>query len=165
MGFGKIGKGFKSVGKGFKNIGKGLGRLAGNLTGGLLGESDAERNQKRLIEEQRQEADRQADLYRQQIEEESRRRKEEADRAAAEAQRSRDEQANLLREAEERTKAEDNFKRQIAQDSASLTNALLNQTANKQTTNVDYSNAVNMDITDKKDDDIDKLKKAFKRKL
>lgn len=158
MGFGKIGKAFKSVGRG-------LGRLTGNLTGGLIGESDAERNQKRLIEEQRQEADRQAELYRQQIEEETKRRKEEADRAAAEAQRARDEQANLLREAEERAKAEDNFKRQIAQDSASLTNALLNQTASKQTTNVDYSNAVNPDITDNKDDDIDKLKKAFKRKL
>lgn len=158
MGFGKIGKAFKSVGRG-------LGRLTGNLTGGLIGESDAERNQKRLIEEQRQEADRQAELYRQQIEEETKRRKEEADRAAAEAQRARDEQANLLREAEERAKAEDNFKRQIAQDSASITNALLNQTANKQTTNVDYSNAVNADITDNKDDDIDKLKKAFKRKL
>lgn len=158
MGFGKIGKAFKSVGRG-------LGRLTGNLTGGLIGESDAERNQKRLIEEQRQEADRQAELYRQQIEEETKRRKEEADRAAAEAQRARDEQANLLREAEERAKAEDNFKRQIAQDSASITNALLNQSTNKQTTNVDYSNAVNADITDNKDDDIDKLKKAFKRKL
>lgn len=158
MGFGKIGKAFKSVGRG-------LGRLTGNLTGGLIGESDAERNQKRLIEEQRQEADRQAELYRQQMEEETKRRKEEADRAAAEAQRARDEQANLLKEAEERAKAEDNFKRQIAQDSASITNALLNQSTNKQTTNVDYSNAVNADITDSKDDDIDKLKKAFKRKL
>ena len=158
MGFGKIGKAFKSVGRG-------LGRLTGNLTGGLIGESDAERNQKRLIEEQRQEADRQAELYRQQMEEETKRRKEEADRAAAEAQRARDEQANLLKEVEERAKAEDNFKRQIAQDSASITNALLNQSTNKQTTNVDYSNAVNADITDSKDDDIDKLKKAFKRKL
>lgn len=152
-------------GKAFKGIRKGISRLTGNLTGGLIGKSDAERNQERLLEEQKKEADRQADLYRQQIEEEKNRRKEEADRAASEAQRARDEQTRLLREAEERAKAEDNFKRQIAQDSASLTNALLNQTANKQTTNVDYSNAVNMDITDKKDDDIDKLKKAFKRKL
>lgn len=158
MGFGKIGKAFKSVGKG-------LGRLTGNLTGGLIGESDAERNQKRLIEEQRKEADRQADLYRQQIAEESKRRKEESDRAAEEAQRARDEQAKLLREAEERAAAEEDFKKQVVQDSASITNALLNQSANKQTTNVDYSNAVNADITDSKDDDVDKLKKAFKRKL
>ena len=158
MGIGKIGKAFKSVGRG-------LGRLTGNLTGGLIGESDAERNQKRLIEEQRKEADRQADLYRQQITEETKRRKEESDRATAEAQRARDEQARLLREAEERAAAEEDFKKQVVQDSASITNALLNQSANKQTTNVDYSNAVNADITDNKDDDIDKLKKAFKRKL
>ena len=137
MGIGKIGKAFKSVGRG-------LGRLTGNLTGGLIGESDAERNQKRLIEEQR---------------------KEESDRATAEAQRARDEQAKLLRETEERAAAEEDFKKQVVQDSASITNALLNQSANKQTTNVDYSNAVNADITDNKDDDIDKLKKAFKRKL
>ena len=152
-------------GKAFKGIRKGISRLTGNLTGGLIGESDAERNQKRLIEEQRQEADRQAELYRQQIVEETKRRKEESDRAAAEAQRARDEQANLLREAEERAKAEDNFKRQIAQDSASITNGLLNNMNNKKTTTVDYSNAVNADITDNKDNDIDKLKKAFKRKL
>lgn len=158
MGIGKIGKAFKSVGRG-------LGRLTGNLTGGLIGESDAERNQKRLIEEQRKEADRQADLYRQQITEETKRRKEESDRATAEAQRARDEQAKLLRETEERAAAEEDFKKQVVQDSASITNALLNQSANKQTTNVDYSNAVNADITDNKDDDIDKLKKAFKRKL
>lgn len=158
MGFGKIGKAFKS-------IGKGLGRLTGNLTGGLIGESDAERNQKRLIEEQRQEADRQAELYRQQIAEETKRRKEESDRAAAEAQRARDEQTRLLREQEERAKAEDNFKRQVAQDSASITNGLLNKNPNKQTTNVDFSNAINADLTKEKDDDIDKLKKAFKRKL
>ena len=36
---------------------------------------------------------------------------------------------------------------------------------NKKTTTVDYSNAVNGNITDSKDDDVDKLKKAFKRKL
>ena len=150
---------------GFGKFFKGLGRITGNLTGGLIGESDAERNQKRLIEEQRKEADRQADLYRQQITEETKRRKEESDRAAEEAQRARDEQARLLREAEERAKAEEDFKKQVVQDSASITNALLNQSANKQTTNVDYSNAVNADITDSKDDDIDKLKKAFKRKL
>lgn len=150
---------------GFGKFFKGLGRITGNLTGGLIGESDAERNQKRLIEEQRKEADRQADLYRQQITEETKRRKEESDRAEAEAQRARDEQARLLREAEERAAAEEDFKKQVVQDSASITNALLNQSANKQTTNVDYSNAVNADITDSKDDDIDKLKKAFKRKL
>lgn len=150
---------------GFGKFFKGLGRITGNLTGGLIGESDAERNQKRLIEEQRKEADRQADLYRQQITEETKRRKEESDRAEAEAQRARDEQARLLREAEERAAAEEDFKKQVVQDSASITNALLNQSANKQTTNVDYSNAVNTDITDSKDDDIDKLKKAFKRKL
>jgi len=146
---------------GFGKFFKGLGRITGNLTGGLIGKSDAERNQKRLIEEQRKEAD----LYRQQITEETKRRKEESDRAAAEAQRARDEQAKLLREAEERAAAEEDFKKQVVQDSASITNALLNQSANKQTTNVDYSNAVNADITDSKDDDIDKLKKAFKRKL
>lgn len=150
---------------GFGKFFKGLGRITGNLTGGLIGESDAERNQKRLIEEQRKEADRQADLYRQQITEETKRRKEESDRAEAEAQRARDEQARLLREAEERAAAEEDFKKQVVQDSASITNALLNQSANKQTTNVDYSNAVNADITDSKDDDVDKLKKAFKRKL
>ena len=150
---------------GFGKFFKGLGRITGNLTGGLIGESDAERNQKRLIEEQRKEADRQADLYRQQITEETKRRKEESDRAEAEAQRARDEQAKLLRETEERAAAEEDFKKQVVQDSASITNALLNQSANKQTTNVDYSNAVNADITDNKDDDIDKLKKAFKRKL
>lgn len=150
---------------GFGKAFKKLGRIAGNLTGGLIGKSDAQRNQDRLLEEQKKEADRQAELYRQQIEEETKRRNEEADRAAAEAQRARDEQARLLREQEERAKAEDNFKRQVAQDSASLTNALLNQSANKQTTNVDYSNAINADLTKEKDDDIDKLKKAFKRKL
>lgn len=150
---------------GFGKFFKGLGRITGNLTGGLIGESDAEINQKRLIEEQRKEADRQADLYRQQITEETKRRKEESDRAEAEAQRARDEQARLLREAEERAAAEEDFKKQVVQDSASITNALLNQSANKQTTNVDYSNAVNADITDSKDDDVDKLKKAFKRKL
>ncbi|WGM54788.1 hypothetical protein FNU4_2 [Fusobacterium phage vB_FnuS_FNU4] len=158
MGFGKIGKAFKSVGRG-------LGRLTGNLTGGLIGESDAERNQKRMLEEQKREADRQADLYRQQITEETKRRNNEADKAAAEAQRARDEQTKLLRETEERAAAEEDFKKRLVQDSASITNALLNQSANKQTTNVDYSNAVNADITDSKDDDIDKLKKAFKRKL
>lgn len=152
-------------GKAFKGIRKGISRLTGNLTGGLIGKSDAERNQERLLEEQKKEADRQADLYRQQIEEEKNRRKEEADRAASEAQRARDEQTRLLREAEEIAKAEDNFKRQVVQDSASITNGLLNNMNNKKTTTVDYSNAVNADITDKKDDDIDKLKKAFKRKL
>jgi hypothetical protein len=152
-------------GKAFKGIRKGISRLTGNLTGGLIGKSDAERNQDRMLEAQKQEADRQADLYRQQIEEEKNRRKEEADRAAAEAQRARDEQTRLLREAEERAKADDNFKRQVVQDSASITNGLLNNMNNKKTTTVDYSNAVNADITDNKDDDIDKLKKAFKRKL
>ena len=152
-------------GKAFKGIRKGISRLTGNLTGGLIGKSDAERNQGRMLEAQKQEADRQADLYRQQIDEERNRRKEEADRAAAEAQRARDEQTKLLREKEERAKAEEDFKKQVAQDSANITNNLLNNMNNKKTTTVDYSNAVNADITDSKDDDIDKLKKAFKRKL
>ena len=65
-------------GKAFKGIGKGIGRLTGNLTGGLIGKSDAERNQDRMLEAQKQEADRQADLYRQQMEGERKRRKEEA---------------------------------------------------------------------------------------
>nr|DAP20047.1 MAG TPA: hypothetical protein [Caudoviricetes sp.] len=150
---------------GFGKFFKGLGRITGNLTGGLIGKSDSQRNQDRLLEEQKKEADRQAELYRQQIEEETKRRNEEADRAAAEAQRARDEQARLLREQEERAKAEDNFKRQVAQDSASITNSLLNKNSNKQTTSVDYSNAINADLTKEKDDNIDKLKKAFKRKL
>ena len=152
-------------GKAFKGIRKGISRLTGNLTGGLIGKSDAERNQDRMLEAQKQEADRQAELYRQQIEGENKRRKEEADRAAAEAKRARDEQTKLLRETEERAKAEEDFKRQVAQDSANITNNLLNNMNNKKTTTVDYSNAVNADITDNKDDDIDKLKKAFKRKL
>jgi len=70
-----------------------------------------------------------------------------------------------LREQEEKAKAEDDFKRQVAQDSASITNGLLNNMNNNKTTTVDYSNAVNAGITESKDDDIDKLKKAFKRKL
>lgn len=150
---------------GFGKAFKKLGRITENLTGGLIGKSDGQRNQDRLLEEQKKEADRQAELYRQQIEEETKRRNEEANRAAAEAQRARDEQARLLREQEERAKAEDNFKRQVAQDSASITNSLLNKNSNKQTTSVDYSNAINADLTKEKDDDIDKLKKAFKRKL
>ena len=156
---------FGKIGKGIRNIGKGVSRIVGNLTGGLIGKADTERNQERLIEESKKEADRQAELYRRQIEEEAKRRKEEAERARDEAQRARDEQARLLRETEERAKAEDNFKRQVAQDSASIANGLLNNMNNKQTATVDYSNAVNADITDSKDDDIDKLKKAFKRKL
>ena len=156
---------FRKIGKGIRNIGKGVSRIVGNLTGGLIGKADTERNQERLIEESKKEADRQAELYRRQIEEEAKRRKEEAERARDEAQRARDEQARLLRETEERAKAEDNFKRQVVQDSASITNGLLNNMNNKKTTTVDYSNAVNADITDNKDNDIDKLKKAFKRKL
>ena len=156
----RIGK----IGKAFKSVGRGLGRLTGNLTGGLIGESDAERNQKRLIEEQRKEADRQADLYRQQITEETKRRKEESDRAVEEAQRARDEQAKLLKEQEEKARDEEEFKKRVVQDSASISNAILNQPS-KQTTNVDYSNAIDTKLTDNKDEDIDKLKKAFKRKL
>lgn len=156
---------FRKISKGIRNIGKGVSRIVGNLTGGLIGKADTERNQERLIEESKKEADRQAELYKRQIEEEAKRRKEEAERARDEAQRARDEQARLLRETEERAKAEDNFKRQVAQDSASIANGLLNNMNNKQTATIDYSNAVNADITDSKDDDIDKLKKAFKRKL
>lgn len=152
-------------GKSFRGIRKGISRLTGNLTGGLIGKSDAQRHQERMLEEHKKEAGRQTELYRQQANDEIQRRKDEADRAKAEAQRAKEEQDRLLREAEERTAAEEDFKKKLVQDSASITNALLNQSANKQTTNVDYSNAVNMDITDKKDDDIDKLKKAFKRKL
>lgn len=152
-------------GKAFRGIRKGISRLTGNLTGGLIGKSDAQRHQERLLEEQKKEAGRQTELYRQQANDEIQRRKDEADRAKAEAQRAKEEQDRLLREAEERAKAEDNFKKQVAQDSASITNNLLNNMNNKKTTTVDYSNAVNADITSNKDDDIDKLKKAFKRKL
>ena len=151
--------------KGSGGFGGAIKRYTGNITGGLIGKSDSQKNQERMLNQAKEDAARQEQQYAKQVEEEKRRRQEEADRAAAEAQRARDEQTRLLREQEERAKAEDNFKRQVAQDSASITNSLLNKNSNKQTTSVDFSNAINADLTKEKDDDIDKLKKAFKRKL
>lgn len=151
--------------KGGGGFGGAIKRYTGNITGGLIGKSDSQKNQERMLNQAKEDAARQEQQYATQVEEEKRRRQEEADRAEAEAKRARDEQAKLLRETEERAKAEEDFKKKVTQDSASITNSLLNNMNNKKTTTVDYSNAVNADITNNKDDDIDKLKKVFKRKL
>ena len=161
--FKKIEKGVK---KGVKKIEKGASRMAGNLTGGLLGKSDAQRNQERMLEQAKEDAFRQEQQFSKQIAEENRRRKEEADRAEAEAKRAREEQARLLREAEEKRKAENDFNQRLAQDTGTIAKTNVDQNFNQQkTTTVDYSNSTN-DFSKKEDDeDIDKLKKAFKRKL
>lgn len=164
-----ISKGFKKTQKPFKEIHKKLGtdRLVGNLTGGLIGTSDAERAQKRAMEEAKEQARREAEMYEKQVAEENKRRIEEAQRAADEARRAREEQAKAIRDAEEKRKAEDAFTRQVSQDSGTLTKATNNALTNNTTagTTVDYSGAVNSDLTKKDDEDIDKLKKAFKYKL
>lgn len=158
-------KGGGGFGGALKKIEKGASRLAGNLTGGLLGKSDAQKNQERMLEQAKDDAARQEQQYAAQVAEENRRRKEEADRAEAEARRAREEQARLLREAEEKRKAENDFNQRLAQDTGTITKTNVDQNFNPQkTTTVDYSNAFN-DFKIEDDEDIDKLKKAFKRKL
>ena len=153
-------KGGGGFGGAFKKIEKGASRLTGNLTGGLIGKSDAQKNQERMLEQAKDDAARQEQQYAAQVAEENRRRKEEADRAEAEARRAREEQARLLR------KAENDFNQRLAQDTGTITKTNVDQNFNQQkTTTVDYSNSTN-DFSKKEDnEDIDKLKKAFKRKL
>lgn len=159
-------KGGGGFGGALKKIEKGTSRLAGNLTGGLLGKSDAQRNQERMLEQAKDDAARQEQKYAAQVAEENRRRKEEADRAEAEARRAREEQARLLREAEEKRKAENDFNQRLAQDTGTITKTNVDQNFNQQkTTTVDYSNSTNDFSKEEDNEDIDKLKKAFKRKL
>lgn len=158
-------KGGGGFGGAFKKIGKGANRLAGNLTGGLIGKSDAQKNQERMLEQAKDDAARQEQKYAAQVAEENRRRKEEADRAEAEARRAREEQARLLRETEEKRKAENDFNQRLAQDAGTIAKTNVDQNFNQQkATTVDYSNSTN-DFPKEEDEDIDKLKKAFKRKL
>ena len=143
-------KGGGGFGGALKKIEKGASRLAGNLTGGLLGKSDAQKNQERMLEQAKDDAARQEQKYAAQVAEENRRRKE---------------QARLLREAEEKRKAENDFNQRLAQDTGTITKTNVDQNFNPQkTTTVDYSNSTN-DFPKEEDEDIDKLKKAFKRKL
>ncbi|MBR8748705.1 hypothetical protein IX317_000364 [Fusobacterium sp. DD29] len=148
--------------------GGGVSTFVGDLTGGLIGDSHAEKAQRRAMEEQAEQARRQAELYQKQMEEENKRRIEEAKRAAEEAKRAREAQEKAIREAEEKRKAEADFTRQVAQDSQTLDKTAINQqqTFNKASTTIDYSNT--QDKTFKNDDedkDKDKLRKAFKYRL
>lgn len=146
---------------------KGGGEILGNLTGGLIGESSAEKAMKRQQEEAERAARRQTEMFNRRMEEERKRREAEHKRALEESRRAREEQARLNKEAEDKRRAEAEYNRQVAQDTGTLTQANINATLkqpNQSMSKVDYSGSVDKRFKD--DDEIDKekekLKKAFR---
>ena len=152
---------------GFSGIGRAFSGAVGNLTGGLIGKTSQQKAQEEMIEQQKRDAEKVAEEYRKQAEAENKRRIEEAKRVAEEARRAREETEKARREAEEKTKAENDFNKQLSQDSGTLMKSSIQDLVNPQNrTTVDYSNTQNTEFKKTEDDeDIDKLKKAFKRKL
>lgn len=146
--------------------GGGIGGVIGDLTGGLIGTSSAERAQKRAMKEQARAAEEANRIQREQYEAETKRRAEEQKRAMEEAKRAREEQEKLMQEERKRVEAENNFNKQVSQDSGTLYQNTVRDVSknNAIKTSVDYSGATNLQKNNK-DDEIDKLKKAFKNRL
>lgn len=152
------------IGKFVKKATKGVSRTVGNLTGGIIGTSSAEKAQKKAMEEQVRAAEEANRIQREQFEAETKRRAEEQKRAMEEAKRAREEQEKLLREEKARVEAENQYNRQVNQDSGTLHQNTVRDVAKNTAvkTSVDYSGST---VFDKNKDDLDKLKKAFKNKL
>lgn len=150
---------------------KGGGRVIGNLTGGLIGTSDAERAARKAREEAERAAREQAEMMRKQIEEDNRRHEEQMQRAREEAERARKEQEKARQEAEAKQKAESEYSRQLAQDTGALAlNEVQNTIKRANKTTVDYSNSSTESNFKLKDDDEEdknkkKLRDSFKFKV
>lgn len=154
---------------GFKGITRGFSRTLGNLTGGLLGTSSQEKAQKRAMNEQNRLADEANRIQREQFEAETKRRAEEHKRAMVEAQRAREEAERLAKQERERVEAENKYNRELNQDTGTLRQNAINEATrnNNLKTSVDYSGSTleKLTNTDKDDEDLDKLRRAFKFRL
>ncbi len=141
---------------------KGGGEILGNVTGGLIGESSAEKAAKRQRREAEEAARRQTEMFNKQMEEERKRRAEEQKRAIEEAKRAREEQAKLIEEARKQRESEAEYAKKITQDAGALTQANINAATNrnKKSTKIDYSGSIDKRTDEQKEKD--KLRKAFK---
>lgn len=147
---------------------KGGKRILGNLTGGLIGESDAQRAQKRAMRQAEEEARLSREESRRQAEEETRRRTEERARAEEEARKRAEAEAKRQRDLEEKQRAEEQYRKQVAEDTMRMERDVegYRQMARggegtplgKPKTTVDFSKSLKV-----AEDEEDKLKKVFKR--
>lgn len=133
--------------------------ILGNVTGGLIGKSSAQRAMKRQQREAERQAQAAAEEYRRQAQEEAKRRAEERARAEAEAKKRAEDEARRIAEEKARQRAENHYRDQLRADSQAIEkgNNQAQVSVGKPQTMVDFSKSLKLG-----EDEEDKLKKLFK---
>lgn len=137
---------------------KKVSKEVGNAFGTITGAREAEKAQKRAMEDARRQAEIAAAEEKRRAEEEAKRRAEERVRAEAEAKAKAEAETKRQAEIENRRRAEESFKNQLTEDEKLLNHNNNIPTTSKPQTNVDFSKAIKLS----KNDEEDKLKKLFK---
>lgn len=138
---------------------KGLGRIVGDLTGGLIGESSAEHAQKKHMKEMERQARAAEEEYRRRAQEEAQRRAEERARYEEEVKKRAEEESKRRAEEESKRRAENHYRDQVSADMQAIQKENINRgtTVGKPQTTVDFSKTFKFG-----EDEEDKLKKLFK---